>query len=88
MSRQLNAIAEHNYALKPNKKAKESIAEFECPNVYAKTIVRFDKKKGREWVNKYYNVGQVDECPINSEDPDSMNAAAGFMLHSRAKTIG
>ena len=57
MSKQLNAIAEHNYNLPPRRKAKDAIEEFECPNVYAKTIVKYDKKKGREWVNKYYNVG-------------------------------
>ena len=60
MAKQLTAIAEHNYALPPKKKAKETIEEFECPNVYAKTIVKLDKKKGREWFNKYYNIGAVD----------------------------
>ena len=85
MAKQLNAIAEHNYNLPPKKKAKETIEEFECPNVYAKTIVKYDKKKGREWVNKYYNVGQVDEC---KDDPEAINRAEGFQLHSRARTIG
>jgi len=47
LAKQLAAIEEHNSKLPPKKKAKETLPELFVPNVYAKTLIRRDPKKGK-----------------------------------------
>jgi len=69
MAKQLDAILEFNNALPPRKKAKESLPEISAPNVYAKTIIKRDPKKGtREFSMKYQNIGFVDESNMHNPD--------------------
>jgi hypothetical protein len=87
MTKQLDAIAEFNYNLPPKKKAKETLPDIEAPNVYAKTIVRREPKKGeRTLFNKHFNVGIVDECKAHNPDAP-INHAAGFSLTNQTKTL-
>jgi len=87
MAKQLNAIAEHNYALPQKKKAKESLPDIQAPNVYAKSIIKKDpkskdpSKKAGEYFNKHFNVGIVDESKAHNPDAP-INHAAGFKLEN------
>lgn len=75
MVKQLTAIDEHNRALPPRKRAKESLPEISAPNVHCKTVISRDHKKGTvNYLRKYHNIGFVDASP--SGDPDAARAGA------------
>lgn len=87
MVRQLTAIDEHNRALPPRKRAKESLPEISAPNVHCKTIISRDHKKGVvNYLKKYHNIGFVDAS--NSLDPDAnRNNASAFSIANQARAM-
>ena len=75
MVKQLGAIDEHNRALPPRKRAKESLPEISAPNVHCKTVISRDHKKGTvNYLRKYHNIGFVDASP--SHDPEAARGGA------------
>ena len=87
LAKQLDAIHEFNQALPPKKKAKESLPEISAPNVYAKTMVKFDpKKKTREFTHKYLNIGFADESNMHNQDQPK-NAAEGFNIVTKSRGL-
>lgn len=86
-AKQLEAIQNHNDALPPKKKKKETLPELPSVNVYCKTGTKFEKvkKKGAKpkmlVTQSYHNVGYMDEgYQVDPEAP--RGAANAFSLEN------
>ena len=85
IAQQLNAINEHNLALPPRKKAKESLPEIAAPNVYAVPYIKKDEKKGTKQMGyKHFNIGLIDESTQHNPDlPKNSSEAFSITNHTR-----